>query len=94
MTNLVALLHSDADEAESFSYLNHARRLREAADEIERLQWHATTAQNLVNKMCESIEIMKITPKQKDFVRAAMRAALEYAGTYPLSSHVSGGEND
>lgn len=35
--------------------------------------------QSFVNAMTESVEVMKITPKQKDFVRAAFRAAIEYA---------------
>lgn len=35
--------------------------------------------QSYVNAMCESVDVMKITPKQKDFVRAALRAAIEYA---------------
>ena len=29
--------------------------------------------------MVEAIDHMKITPKQKEFVRAAMRTAIEYA---------------
>lgn len=29
--------------------------------------------------MVDAIDHMKITPKQKEFVRAAMRAAIEYA---------------
>lgn len=35
--------------------------------------------QQFVTDMCESIGVMKLTEKQKDFVRAAMRAAIEYA---------------
>jgi Arc/MetJ family transcription regulator len=35
--------------------------------------------QSYVNSMCESVGVMKITDKQKDFVRAAFRAAIEYA---------------
>jgi hypothetical protein len=35
--------------------------------------------QGYVTSMCQSIEHMKITDKQKEFVRAAMRAAIEYA---------------
>lgn len=35
--------------------------------------------QSFVAAMCESIDVMKITPKQKEFVRAAMRAAIEFA---------------
>jgi hypothetical protein len=37
MTDLIATLRAEADQAESFIYLNHARRLRSAADEIDRL---------------------------------------------------------
>lgn len=36
-------------------------------------------AQSYVTAMCESVEMMNITPKQKDFVKAAFRAAIEYA---------------
>lgn len=35
--------------------------------------------QSYVNAMVESVDAMKITPKQRDFVRAAFRAAIEYA---------------
>lgn len=35
--------------------------------------------QKYVADMCESIAVMKITEKQKDFVRAAFRAAIEFA---------------
>jgi hypothetical protein len=35
--------------------------------------------QAYVASMCESIAYMKITDKQKEFVRAAMRAAIDYA---------------
>jgi hypothetical protein len=44
--------------------------------------------------MCESIEIMKITPKQKDFVRAAMRFAIEHAGACSLSSQMHQTQGD
>ena len=36
-------------------------------------------AQSFVAAMCESIDVMKITPKQKEFIKAAFRAAIEYA---------------
>lgn len=35
--------------------------------------------QQYVADMCESIDAMKITAKQKELVRAAMRAAIDYA---------------
>lgn len=35
--------------------------------------------QKYVGDMCESIDAMKITDRQKDFVRAAFRAAIEFA---------------
>jgi hypothetical protein len=35
--------------------------------------------QQYVAAMCESIDHMKITAKQKEFVRAAMRSAIEFA---------------
>ena len=35
--------------------------------------------QQYVAAMCESIDSMKITAKQKEFARALMRAAIEYA---------------
>lgn len=35
--------------------------------------------QSYVNSMCESINAMKLTPRQKDHARAVMRAAIEYA---------------
>lgn len=35
--------------------------------------------QSYVNAMVDSVDAMKITPKQRDFVRAAFRAAIEYA---------------
>jgi hypothetical protein len=36
-------------------------------------------AQSYVTSMCESVEVMKITARQKDFIKAAFRAAIEYA---------------
>ncbi len=47
MTDLVHILRDEADEAERFNYLNHARRLRSAAAEIERL--HALIAKDARN---------------------------------------------
>jgi len=35
--------------------------------------------QKYVADMCESIAVMKITDRQKEFVRAAFRAAIDYA---------------
>lgn len=35
--------------------------------------------QQYVADMCESIDAMKITAKQKEFARAMMRAAIDYA---------------
>ena len=35
--------------------------------------------QQYVAAMCESIDVMKVTPKQKEFIKAAFRAAIEYA---------------
>lgn len=35
--------------------------------------------QKYVADMCESIDAMKITPRQKEFVRAAFRAAIDFA---------------
>jgi hypothetical protein len=35
--------------------------------------------QSYVNAMVEPVDAMKITDKQKDFVRAAFRASIEYA---------------
>ncbi|MHC2284408.1 hypothetical protein [Bradyrhizobium barranii] len=35
--------------------------------------------QKFVGDMCESIDAMKITAKQKEFARAVMRAAIDYA---------------
>lgn len=35
--------------------------------------------QQYVGDMCESIDAMKITAKQKEFARAVMRAAIDYA---------------
>lgn len=35
--------------------------------------------QQYVAAMCESIDAMKITAKQKEFARAVMRAAIDYA---------------
>jgi hypothetical protein len=35
--------------------------------------------QQYVGDMCESIDSMKITAKQKEFARAVMRAAIDYA---------------
>jgi hypothetical protein len=35
--------------------------------------------QSYVNAMVESVDAMKITPKQRDFVMAAFRASIEYA---------------
>ncbi|MCS3692045.1 hypothetical protein ABIF07_001039 [Bradyrhizobium elkanii] len=35
--------------------------------------------QAYVSDMCESVDAMKITAKQKDFARAVMRAAIEFA---------------
>jgi len=35
--------------------------------------------QGYVNLMCESVNAMKLTPRQKDHARAVMRAAIEYA---------------
>lgn len=35
--------------------------------------------QSYVNSMCESIQHMKLTDRQKDHARAVMRAAIEYA---------------
>jgi hypothetical protein len=35
--------------------------------------------QRYVADMCKSIDVMKITDRQKDFVRAAFRAAIEFA---------------
>lgn len=40
---------------------------------------HMRTAQTDFQLMVEAIDHMKITPKQKEFVRAAMRTAIEYA---------------
>jgi len=46
--------------------------------------------QQYVTVMCESIEQMKITEKQKDFARAVMRAAIEYANeAHGMSSSLS-----
>lgn len=35
--------------------------------------------QQYVADMCEAIDSMKITAKQKEFARAVMRAAIDYA---------------
>jgi hypothetical protein len=35
--------------------------------------------QQYVADMCESIDAMKITPKQKEFARAVMRSAIDFA---------------
>lgn len=35
--------------------------------------------QQFVGDMCESIESMKLTPAKKEFAKAVMRAAIEYA---------------
>lgn len=35
--------------------------------------------QKYVGDMCESIDSMKITAKQKEFARAVMRSAIEFA---------------
>jgi hypothetical protein len=35
--------------------------------------------QQYVAAMCESIDAMKITAKQKEFARAVMRSAIDYA---------------
>ena len=35
--------------------------------------------QSYVNSMCQAIDHMKLTDRQKDHARAVMRAAIEYA---------------
>lgn len=35
--------------------------------------------QSFVAAMCDSIEHMKLTPRQREFVKAAFRSAIEYA---------------
>lgn len=40
---------------------------------------HMRTAKTDFQLMVEAIDHMKITPRQKDFVRAAMQCAIEYA---------------
>lgn len=35
--------------------------------------------QQYVGDMCESIESMKLTPAKKEFAKAVMRAAIDYA---------------
>jgi len=35
--------------------------------------------QKFVGDMCESIESMKLTPAKKEFAKAVMRAAIDYA---------------
>lgn len=35
--------------------------------------------QQFVGDMCESIESMKLTPSKKEFAKAVMRAAIDYA---------------